>query len=106
MPYSKFRLVFFCLALFLLSAAGSANAAEEVSPPPSNKFALLSRRLQFLSVDGYNQYRYADTGPGKVGTRDPLYKLSTVLRIKLVGEDRTYIQARGESGRSFTSSYD
>jgi hypothetical protein len=106
MAYPKSRLAFFCLAIFLLFATGLAHAAEETSPPPSNKFALLSRRLHFLSMDGYNQYRYADTAPGKVAQRDLLYKVSTVMRVSLVGEDTTYLQLRAESGRSFSSSYD
>jgi len=103
MSRTKFCLLCFCITLFFVVPV--AFAAEVPSSAPS-KIRLLSRRLEFLAADGYNQFRYADTAPGKVVTRDPLYKLSTVLRLKLVGEDKTYIQARGESGCSFTSSYD
>ncbi|HTZ96956.1 MAG TPA: hypothetical protein VMB18_11195 [Terriglobales bacterium] len=102
---STFRLTFLCLA-FLFCAVTLANAAEETSHPPSKKIDLLARHLRFLSMDGYNQYRYADTAPSKIAQRDLMYKVSTVMRLSLIGEDRTYIQWRGESGRSFTSSYD
>jgi hypothetical protein len=105
MSHSKFRLLFFALALFICFTA-ARNSAEEESSPASNKFALLSQHLQFLSVDGYNQYRYMDSKPGDVTARDDYYKLSTVGRLTLLGEGVTYIQFRAESGRSFTSSCD
>jgi hypothetical protein len=106
MFHSKFRLLFFCLALFLLSTAVRANCAEETDPSASNKFAFLSHRLQFLSVDGHNQYRYMDSKPGDVTARDDYYKVSTVGQLTLLGEGVTYLQFRAESGRSFASSCD
>jgi hypothetical protein len=105
MSHSTARLLIVWLVLALAPAV-RANAQEgSVSGSPASLRSLLSR-LQFLAADGYNQYRYVDTKPHKVTTRDLLYKVSTVLRVSLVGEDTTYLQARGESGRSFPSSYD
>ena len=106
MSHSKFRFLFFCLALFLFSAAVPAHSEEEASLSAPSRIAFLSQHLQFLSLDGYNQYRYMDSKPGDVNARDDYYKLSTVGRLTLLGEGVTYLQFRAESGRSFISSCD
>lgn len=101
----RFRIALLCLFL-LLMVASLANAAEEPGAPPANKIELLARHLHFLSMDAYNQYRYADTAPSKIAQRDLFYKVSTTMRLSLVGEDKTYFEWRAESGRSFASSFD
>jgi len=65
-----------------------------------------ARHLQFLSAEAGGRFRYVDKGIGKVTDRDVQYKISTRVRVNLIGDGVTYVQARGESGRSFTSSYD
>jgi hypothetical protein len=62
--------------------------------------------VKFLSADAITQFRYMDNGDGNVTARDQYYKLSTRVQINIIGDGRTYIQARGESGRSFNSSFD
>jgi len=57
-------------------------------------------------MDGITHFRYMDSGPGKVTARDEYYKISTRMQINLAGDGSTYLQARGESGRSFTASND
>lgn len=83
---------------------GGAGTGEVLAT--TTRSGYLSRHLEVLSADGYNHFRYVDSGPGTTTTRDLFYKLSTTLRIKIVGEGTTYLQVRGESGRSFASSYD
>jgi hypothetical protein len=106
MSRSKFRVLFFCLALFLFSAAVRAHSEEEASLSAPAKITFLSQHLQFLSADGCNQYRYMDNKPGDVTVRDDFYKVSTVGRLTLLGEGATYLQFRAESGRVFNFSYD
>jgi hypothetical protein len=65
-----------------------------------------SQRIQFLTADSVTHFRYMDAGPGKVTARDEYYKISTRVQINLVGDGTTYVQARGESGRTFVSSYE
>jgi hypothetical protein len=79
---------------------------EETSADLSMPFQALARRVQFVSVDAFNQFRYADNKPRSVTARDDYYKFSTTVRVSLEREGRTYVHARGESGRSFASSYD
>jgi len=113
--YIAMRLTSRCLLQFLIltlvssiPAVGSTeNAASDrggLSAPAKINF--LSQHLQFLSTDGISHFRYVDTAPGKVTARDLYYKVSTRVQINLVGEGITYVQARGESGRSFSASYD
>ena len=86
-------------------SSGSA-AVFAATPAAASKLSFLSQHLRFLTVDSLTQYRYVDNDPKKVKTRDELYKLSTRVQLNLVGDGTTYLQARGESGRSFASSYD
>lgn len=81
----------------LVKKADSAN---------SNKRNFFAHRVQFLTTDGITHFRYMDSGPGAVTARDEYYKLSSRVQFNLVGDGSTYIQARGESGRTFTASYD
>ena len=96
-------LIAFCgvPSLFADDAANPEPASAEPSP-----LRLLADRIQFVSLDGITHFRYVDNDPGKVTARDEYYKVSAVLRISLQGEGQTYLQARGESGRAFNSSYD
>ena len=111
----------FVLTLFL--ETGYAQAASNPSQPapalpaaspplvapsqPANKRnagdALLSH-IQFVTMDGVTLFRYIDAGPGHVTARDEYYKVSTRMQINLRGDSTTYLQFRGESGRSFSSS--
>ena len=85
----------------------SGSAAVSAAPPAApSKLSFLSQHLRFLTVDSLTQYRYVDDDPKEVKTRDELYKLSTRVQVNLVGDGTTYLQARGESGRSFAASYD
>lgn len=104
MFYSRARLLILGLAVLLVPVlwADEANPASSAA----DKFHLLSRHLRFLAVDGHNQFRYMDSKPHQVTARDDYYKLSTVARLSFVGEDTTYVQMRGESGRNFASSCD
>jgi len=86
------------------STADPANGGGSLPVPAHIKF--LAQHLQFLSADGITHFRYVDNNPGKVTARDLYYKISTLVQINLVGEGTTYLQARGESGRSFSASYD
>ncbi len=73
----------------------------------SNEFSnLLTRHIQFLTADSISHFRYMDSAPGDVTARDMYYKVSTRVRINLLDDGSTYVQARGESGRSFNASYD
>src|SRR5690349_17095869 len=109
------RLTSRCLFRFLiLSFVSSIPAAATTESAASGggglsapkKINFLSHHLQFLSADGISHFRYVDSAPGKVTARDLYYKVSTRIQINLVGEGITYLQARGESGRSFSASYD
>lgn len=64
------------------------------------------RRVQFLSADGITHFRYVDTAPGHVSARDLYYKMSTRVQVNLTADGSIYVQARGESGRTFPASYD
>jgi len=88
---------------YVLPTSAAVSAATPAAP---SKLSFLSQHLRFLTVDGLTQYRYVDNDPKKVKTRDELYKVSTRVQLNLVGDGTTYLQARGESGRSFASSYD
>jgi hypothetical protein len=107
-PYGRIIVRTFALCTALMLSL--ATFAEDVAKPPSSKSkppaSLVSKHLKFLSADGITRYRYVDKGSGKVTDRDEQYKVSTRVQIDLVGEGVTYIQGRGESGRSFASSYD
>jgi hypothetical protein len=86
-----------------------ANAAvhpEPASVQPQAAPAFLLRRVQFLSADSITHFRYVDVAPGHVSARDLYYKFSTRVQINLAADGSTYLQARGESGRSFSASYD
>lgn len=101
------QFVFFSFVLSMLAAASTGDTANDGgSLPVSAHINFLAQHLQFLSADGITHFRYVDNNPGKVTARDLYYKISTRVQINLVGEGTTYIQARGESGRSFASSYD
>jgi len=95
-----------CFLLMLMMFATINAIAQETSASDPKHLRFLTQHLQFLSVDGFNQFRYVDNRPGDVAARDDYYKLSTVGRLTLVGEGVTYLQFRAESGRSFYSSYD
>lgn len=100
-----------CLVLFGISIISVAGLAEEqinLAQGKSDRSILghLTRRLQFVGADGINHFRYTDKNPGQVTTRDIFYKTIVTVRVSLVGENVTYLQGRGESGRSFISSYD
>ena len=81
-----------------------AEAPPPADPPRGTN--LLAQHFKFVTADLASHYRYVDTGPGKVTTRDLYYKMSTRVQINLLGNGTTYLHARGESGRSFTSSND
>jgi hypothetical protein len=89
----------------LVASAEDAKAAGSSAAKPVS-VSFFYQHVKFLAVDGINRYRYIDKGIGKVTERDLQYKLSTRVQVDLVGDGTTYIQGRGESGRSFTSSYD
>ena len=113
----------FVLTLFLAAghaqSAGNASQSTPAKPAASQTLvspgqpahkknagdALLSR-IQFVTMDGITHFRYMDSGPGHVTARDEYYKVSTRMQINLLGDGTTYLQLRGESGRSFSSSYD
>jgi hypothetical protein len=57
-------------------------------------------------MDSISQFRYMDSAPGNVTARDLYYKVSTRVQVNLRGDGSTYVQGRGESGRSFASSYE
>lgn len=102
------------LSLFLLvsltclySTSGWAQTKEaNAAPVAPHPVSFLSHHVKFLSTDGFTRYRYVDKGQGKVTDSDLQYKLSARVQVNLVGEGLTYVQARGESGRSFASSWD
>jgi len=103
----KTRILALSILLWLVPPVWADDAEPaSASSLPANQWSLLSHHLEFLAMDGINQFRYVDNNPGDVTTRDDYYKLSTTVRVKLIGEGTTYLQARGESGRSFTASYD
>lgn len=83
-----------------------ALSVDNAAAPSVGEFSQLLQRIQFLSADSITHFRYMDSGPGRVTARDEYYKVSTRVQINLVGDGSTYLQARGESGRSFNSSYD
>ena len=104
------KMCFLVFAFLFLPRFGAGELPQSsAAVPPDNKpteVSFFTRRLNFLAADGISQYRYVDNDPGEVIQRDVFYKVTTTLRVKLVGEGTTYLQARGESGRSFISSYE
>lgn len=98
-----------CCSLALISSlafAAEEAAEKSASTTAPSKSNFVSRHFKFVSVDGVSRFRYVDKGPGAVTDRDLQYKLSTRVQLDLAPEGKTYIQARGESGRSFQSSWD
>ena len=89
-------------------AQATVNGASVAITPKikHDRLNFFSHWIQFLTADSLTQFRYMDSAPRKVTARDEYYKISTRVQINLVGDGITYLQARGESGRSFTSSYD
>jgi len=85
---------------------GSVPTTAPAGTPAPTKRNVLLRHIQFVTVDSIAHYRYVDSAEGKVGTRDLFYKLSTRVQVNLWGDGKTYLQARGESGRSLAASYD
>jgi hypothetical protein len=83
---------------------GTAKPTDAASLQKVPAFGL--RRVEFLSADSISHFRYVDTAPGQVSARDLYYKFSTRVQFNLAGDGSTYLQARGESGRSFAASYD
>lgn len=77
-------------------------AAVSVTPAKS----AVSRHFKFVTVDSFSRFRYMDTAPKKVTERDLQYKLSVRLQLNVTASGSTYVQSRGESGRSFASSWD
>jgi hypothetical protein len=93
------------------SAMNSQQSAVVGNPKPADSNSepntgFMLRRVQFLSADSVSHFRYVDTAPGQVSARDLYYKFSTRVQFNLAGDGSTYLQARGESGRSFAASYD
>jgi hypothetical protein len=92
------------------SPVAAANVASPAQPAPvagsAETPSFVSQHIRFLSADTISHFRYADKGPGKVTARDLFYKVQTRVQVDLIGDGRTYLQARGESGRSFQASYD
>jgi len=118
---STIRLFVLCLALLLplpgwadtadAAADATADAAAPITPAVTNPTVakepnFLLQRIKFLSADGFTRFRYMDKAEKKVTDRDLQYKISTRVQVDLIGDGTTYIQGRGESGRSFTSSFD
>src|SRR5712671_5929169 len=96
-----------CFALSILSAAWAEDTGNDNAPSPApSKVGFLSHHLQFLGAENLDRFRYIDKAKGKVTDRDLQYRISTRVQVNLVGDGTTYVQARGESGRSFTSSND
>ena len=91
--------------LLLLSALAPAQTAAGTAAP-GNDLSTILQHIKFVSLEGANRYRYVDKNPGKVTDRDLQYKVSARVQVDVVGDGRTYLQARGESGRSNYSSYD
>ncbi|HEY1264555.1 MAG TPA: hypothetical protein VGF06_13600 [Terriglobales bacterium] len=75
-------------------------------PDSSGEPSFLRTHFHIVSVETVTHYRYMDTGPGAVTARDMYYKVQSRVQLDLIGEGRTYLQARGESGRTFQASYD
>ena len=71
--------------------------------PESN--AIQYPRLQFLQAEMYSHYAYTDLGPGQVVERDVVYKTANRFRVNLQSSGATFIEARVESGSSFTNPY-
>lgn len=116
---ARFVIFLICVLATFFSALARSSAAD--APPamaaklgePSSlisdspgETSFVSRHVRFLSADTITQFRYVDTAPGRVTTRDLLYTVQTRVQIDLIGDGRTYLQARGESGRNFQLSYD
>jgi len=110
MPTRRIRTV--CrLGIGVALISSLAFAVDGVADGPAsikngNKSSFISRHFRFVTVDSGSRFRYVDKGPGAVTDRDLQYKLSTRVQLDLAPEGKTYIQARGESGRSFQSSWD
>jgi hypothetical protein len=83
---------------------GTPAAVTRNEAPARSSF--FSGRIQLLTADAITHFRYMDAGPGNVTARDEYYKISTRVQINFVGDGTTYLQARGESGRNFVSSYE
>lgn len=102
--------VWSCLLLFtsfcMAQNGGNPKTGDAVFGSSAKPVSFLTSRFQFLTLEGDTRFRYLDKGPGNVGDRDLQYKLSTKVQINVTGDGATYIQARGESGRSFASSWD
>ena len=79
-------------------AAGARGAASEGT--------FLSRHLMFVNMESDFRYRYLDRGASRVSDRDFQHKISTQLQINLRSNGATYLSMRGETGRSFSSSWD
>ena len=92
------------LLLIPLPICSGRAAGEPIAT--ASPLGLISSHIRFLSTDVITHYRYVDTAPGNVSTRDLYYKLSTRLQINFTGDERTSLQLRGESGRNFQASYD
>jgi hypothetical protein len=103
--YQRFTVPILVLCLFLPFAGWAQNVVSDTSTAPSSD-NFWFRHVSFLGSEVDTRYRYMDKAVHQVTDRDLQYKVSSVVHIDLIGEGVTYIQARGESGRSFTSSFD
>lgn len=108
LPASRFTIQLLALLISLITSIAWAEEAKATgSPTPvSPKVSFLAHHLQFLAAENVDRYRYIDKAAGNVTDRDLQYRISTRVQVNLRGEGTTYIQARGESGRNFTGSYD
>jgi len=100
------RFFVLCAALFLPLSGWADSADSAIQPDVKEEPSFLLQHIKFLSADSYSRFRYMDKAEHKVTDRDLQYKVSTVVKIDLIGDGTTYLQGRGESGRSFTSSFD
>ncbi len=104
---SAIQLLVLSFSLLIASLSLAADAGKSgASKPAPPKVSFLAHHLQFLAVENVDRYRYIDKGEDKVTDRDLQYRINTRVQLNLLGEGTTYIQARGETGRNFTGSYD
>jgi hypothetical protein len=92
----------FVLSILVVSFSGLAFAQND----DSSLLDGLVKRFHFDQTDPAMRFRYADKAPHQVTNRDFDYKLTSKVRFDIVGEGRTYLEFRGESGKSFTTSFD